>query len=751
MRGHSDGPTQLNILLVEDDLFQQKLIRHRLERESFLVTTVSSATEAIQAIREREFAIAIIDLGLPDASGLALIRDLNANSKHTRVIIHSADGTFASAKEGVNLGVLGYVEKSEDLHVLIERVHFAATEYLHEVLTRAEGEIRFHLRVLDVIEDGVIATNLNYEMIYWNRHAVELLGGRERFFYGAQSLDFLFVRRNCKAIADNLNHAQSGGSITGQSRLRRISSESKDSKTLWVRLPVRYRVSPILDTSNRIIGFVFTFSDITRERETQHALRTFANQQAVLAQIGSLGLEANCIDTFLESIRPCVARALRVDDCRFVDESVLDRDSERSNAQASENAFDSVYRVEMKSSDPSHSMYCMLLTTKKPRVFRENEEVFLGSVSKLIGNTISRFLAANRWQSLFENSLNAIVLLDDDGFCIDANGAAVNQFSIPRPDLRGIHLRSLIESSDEADFERYWGDFRDQKKMMGEVKLKTRAGLVRDATFVAIASVVPGVNMIDFRDITEKKRLQEKVHQDLAILSHFQRNAAIGQMAAVLAHEINQPLGAISNYVGGLLLSVGAAHNQKVDPAEMSGTLTEVQCQALRASEILRRLRRFVARLPVETQYIDLNALVIETTKLVQFDFQIHEVEVKFKLQDGLPNIHGDPIQIQQVVVNLLKNAVEALVNLVPGPRIVQIRSYQDDDFVVLKISDNGLGADDSLLAQMFQPYFTSKPTGLGLGLNISKSIVEQHKGQIDVARGDNGGLEFTLRFHACD
>lgn len=751
MRGHGDGPTQLNILLVEDDVPQQKLIRHRLERESFLVTTVSSATEASHVISEREFAIAIIDLGLPDASGLALIRQLNANSKQTRVIIHSADGTFESAKEGVNLGVLGYVEKSEDLHVLIERVHFAATGYLHEVLTRAEGEIRFHLRVLDVIEDGVIATNLNYEMIYWNRHAIELLGGSHRFFYGAQSLDLLCIRRKCKAIVENLYQAQLGGSITGQSRLRRFDGVTNDDEKRWLGLPVRYRVSPILDKSNRIIGFVFSFSDITRERETQQALKTFADQQAVLAQIGSLGVEANCIESFLESIRQCITRVLRVDECRFVNESLRDRSIENNQSTTPEDGYDSVYRVEMKSSDPSHAAYCMLLITKNIRTFNKNEEVFLGSVSKLIGNTISRFLAANRWQSLFENSLNAIVLLDDEGICIDANETASNQFSIPRPELRGIHLRNLIESSDKSDFEKYWSDFRDQKKMMGEVKLRTRAGLLRDATFVAIASVVPGVNMIDFRDITEKKRLEEKVHQDLAILSHFQRNAAIGQMAAVLAHEINQPLGAISNYVGGLLLSVAHAPDQQLDRTEMSATLTEVQSQALRASEILKRLRRFVARLPVETQYIDLNALIIETTKLVQCDFQIHDVEVKLDLQDGLPRTHGDPIQIQQVIVNLLKNAVEALVNHAPRPRMVQIHSYQEEDFVVLKISDNGLGADDSQLAQMFQPYFTSKPTGLGLGLSISKSIVEQHKGQIEVARAHTGGLEFTLRFHMSD
>ena len=753
MFDQGDVSSPLSILVVEDDIFQQRLLRLRLEREAFKVVTVSNASEAIFAIGQQEFAVTIVDLGLPDADGIEVIRELKVRSSQTQVIIHSADSTFKSAKEGLNLGVVGYVEKSEDLGVLINRVHFAVTKYLQDVVARASDEIRFHLRVLDVIEDGVIATNLSGELQYWNRFAVGILGGDDRFFIGGQAFNLLCMRRSSRIVSEGLDSIRSGTSISGQIRMRRsvIGPGSRIARTSFI--PVRCRASPIFDRSGDVTGLVFSFADITQERRAQNAFRAFANQQAVLASIGSLAASAIEIEPFLAEVSNRIGSVLKIDQCRFLEEkSIVSSGSDVITGEPNHDKS-TYYRIPIKAIHASQSTYCMVLTSRTVWQFSESDKSFVQSVSKLVENTLAKISLSTQWHSLFSNSLSSLVLLDDMGACVDANDTIARMLGYSVSDLKSMPISSLVDESSRLDFDRFWEGFRLQKKWSGELKLQTKLGTVVEARFVAVANVVPGLHMLDFDDVTEKRRLQRKVHQDLEVLSHFQRNAAIGQMAAVLAHEINQPLGAISNYVGGLLLSLKDSGLGASEQQELLGPLTNVQSQALRASEIIKRLGCFMERRPTETPCIqvNLNELILETVKYIQYDFQIHQVKLVLNLQENLPDTFGDAVQFQQVLINLIKNALEAVRDASTLEPSVLVQTHNVDEFVVVRVVDNGPGLKEPDIAKMFQPYFTTKPNGLGLGLSISQSIIEQHGGKIHASRGEKNGLQFTLHFRISD
>jgi two-component system sensor kinase FixL len=217
----------------------------------------------------------------------------------------------------------------------------------------------------------------------------------------------------------------------------------------------------------------------------------------------------------------------------------------------------------------------------------------------------------------------------------------------------------------------------------------------------------------------------------------------MGEMASTLAHELNQPLSAIANYLRGSrrLLDAGNA-----DPAIVSSALDKAADQALRAGEIIRRLRNFVARSEEQRSVEPVTKLVEEASALALVGAKEHRVQVNFKIDPAVPTVLVDRVQIQQVLVNLIRNAVDAM--MVSERRLLTISSRPaPDEMVEIAVSDTGPGIDPSLKESLFQPFHTTKANGMGVGLSICRSIVEAHGGRIVAEANDGGGavLRFTV------
>jgi C4-dicarboxylate-specific signal transduction histidine kinase len=249
------------------------------------------------------------------------------------------------------------------------------------------------------------------------------------------------------------------------------------------------------------------------------------------------------------------------------------------------------------------------------------------------------------------------------------------------------------------------------------------------------------------RDLTERQQAEARLQELQTELVHISRLTALGEMASALAHEINQPLSAIANYLKGTRILLGrdeVPHERVAEAVERAAT------EALRAGEIIRRLRDFVARGETERTIESLPKLVEEASALALVGAKEHGIRVQYAFNPAVDLVLADKVQIQQVVLNLVRNAVDSLAESEAGERHLTIGiEAADEGMALVRISDTGPGIEPDVAEKLFQPFITTKRTGMGVGLSISRTIVEAHGGRIWGKRAPDGGAEFGFTLQA--
>ena len=236
----------------------------------------------------------------------------------------------------------------------------------------------------------------------------------------------------------------------------------------------------------------------------------------------------------------------------------------------------------------------------------------------------------------------------------------------------------------------------------------------------------------------ERKRAEEAFRTSQMELAHVTRVATLGEMTASIAHEINQPLGALVNNAGACL---GWLDAENLEEARNSVAL--MMDDAQRASEIITRIRALVKKAPPQRDWLDINQTIREVIGLGQSEVQRNHIALETQLSDDVPLVFADRIQLQQVMLNLMMNAIEAMTQ-VTGPRELLISSGADDSKgVVVVVRDSGPGLDSKSLERLFEPFYTTKPQGMGMGLAISRSIIEAHDGRLWATTNEDRGATF--------
>ncbi|WP_316369580.1 PAS domain S-box protein [Candidatus Thiodiazotropha sp. CDECU1] len=246
-----------------------------------------------------------------------------------------------------------------------------------------------------------------------------------------------------------------------------------------------------------------------------------------------------------------------------------------------------------------------------------------------------------------------------------------------------------------------------------------------------------------FTDITDRKEVEQREKLHMLELAQASRVSTIGEMSSQIAHELAQPLSAIGGLSTALLKLLDAGTSSFDD---ITDSLISIQTQANRAREIIIRLRDFVRNDELRQVSINLNDLINSVIRLANVDAYWSDIKIVLLLDDNLPNVTGDGILIEQVLLNLVRNACHAMQDICSDSKILTISSRQDDsENIRISVEDTGPGLNESMLKQVCQPFFSTKEKGMGMGLAIARSVVEAHAGQMLVSNTPQGGASFSF------
>jgi two-component system sensor histidine kinase DctS len=248
--------------------------------------------------------------------------------------------------------------------------------------------------------------------------------------------------------------------------------------------------------------------------------------------------------------------------------------------------------------------------------------------------------------------------------------------------------------------------------------------------------------MASVLDITERKRARERARQQEEKLAATARLVTMGEMASAIAHELNQPLSAIASYTTGCLnlMASGAA-----TPGEVRTALEKTSEQAQRAGRIIRRVHQFVRKSEPTRTRVRLHAVIDEAVGFAQAEARSRRVKIRSGFADDDVELDADPVLLQQVLLNLLRNGMEAMASTPPESREILVATERADSSVTVRVADRGCGIPAEVQGKLFEPFFTTKAEGMGMGLNICRSIVEIHRGRVWVEPGPGGGTVFSF------
>ena len=353
--------------------------------------------------------------------------------------------------------------------------------------------------------------------------------------------------------------------------------------------------------------------------------------------------------------------------------------------------------------------------------------------------------------SILDSIPDAMIVIDERGLIQSFSLAAERLFGHTKADALGKNVKMLMPAPYREGHDGYLNRYlrTGERRIIGIGRVVV--GQRADGSTFPMELAVGEMHVRNrrfftgfIRDLTERQQTEARLQELQSELVHMSRLTAMGEMASALAHELNQPLSAIANYMKG---SRRLLANSSDDSANLiRDAMDKAADQALRAGEIIRRLRDFVARGESERRVEDVKKLVEEASALALVGAKDKGVRVRFSFAPGLDFVLADKVQIQQVLLNLMRNAIEAMEDSATRELVVATAPAQGN-LIEISVADTGAGIAPEISAQLFQPFVTTKRTGMGVGLSISRTIIEAHGGSIG-ARPNNGAgtvFSFTL------
>lgn len=367
------------------------------------------------------------------------------------------------------------------------------------------------------------------------------------------------------------------------------------------------------------------------------------------------------------------------------------------------------------------------------------------------------------YRLITENTTDLISRHAPDGRFIDATPASWRLLGYWPEELRGKPLEEVFRGGHIAEqLAETRNRLRDDGYATMTLEILHRDGSKRwfEIASRAIRETYTGavVEVISVsRDITTRVESEENNRRLADELAHAARLATLGELASSIAHEMNQPLATIVNFASASQRYLKNARSNPECLERVDDGLQKIVHHANRASEVIKRLRAFLRKGQKRTAVISLNDVVSNVARLCQWEADKNRVRIRERLCEAAPVITADPVLLEQVLINLIRNGIEASVEArnsdntaSSGPAdIILTTCINDHNETLIEVTDQGDGLPEHEIRQMFQPFYTSKPQGLGLGLSMSRSIIEGFGGFLDARPAETGGLTLTCRFPA--
>jgi two-component system, LuxR family, sensor kinase FixL len=352
-------------------------------------------------------------------------------------------------------------------------------------------------------------------------------------------------------------------------------------------------------------------------------------------------------------------------------------------------------------------------------------------------------------RSIFDTIIDAAVVIDKQGKIISFNRAAVRQFGYSEQEMIGQNVRVLMPEPYRREHDGYLQRYQatGEKRIIGidRVVVGQRKSGTTFPMKLAVSEMMSGDDVYYtgfIRDLSEREESAARLEEAQSELARLSRLNELGEMASTLAHELNQPLSAIANYVQGCNRMLSSQSDDL--SIRIKEALEETAKQSLRAGQIIKHLREFVTRGDTERTPTNIRKLVEEAGVLALLGSRERGVNSVYDFATDVGMVDVDPVQIQQVLINLIRNAIEAM--RARERRELTVRTaLGGNGNVIIEVADTGPGISDEMASLLFTPFVTTKPGGMGVGLSISRRIIEAHGGDICVSRNENGGATFRL------
>jgi len=379
-----------------------------------------------------------------------------------------------------------------------------------------------------------------------------------------------------------------------------------------------------------------------------------------------------------------------------------------------------------------------------------NEPIFVGIIRDITERKAAELALREselRWRSIVETVPDAIIVIDAAGTVESFSPAAERLFGYAPDEVVGHNVKMLMpqpyRDAHDGYLARYMTTGERRIIGIGRIVVGQRKNGETFPMELAVGEFAsPSGNFFTgfVRDLTDRQEAERRIEDLQTELLHASRLSVMGQMASTMAHELNQPLTAVTNYLeaGRHLISTGTASAERI-----ADLMEKAVTQAQRAGDVIRQLRQFVSKGETERRTQNLNQLVEEALALGLVGARQLGVRVSLELDHNLPPVIVDPVQIQQVILNLVRNAVEAMEGV--ERRELTIATQVIEEEIEVGVADTGPGIAPELADRLFQPFVTTKKTGMGLGLSICREIVEAHHGHLTVATRRDGGALFRL------